>query len=319
MLQNKKPLIVIAGPTASGKTELSINLAKKLNGEIISGDSMQVYKHLDIGTAKITKQEMEGIPHHLIDTIEPTEEYNVQIFQKSSKKIIDDIFSRGKVPIIVGGTGLYIDALVYNYSFIDENNDSKIRDKLWEDYKNFGSDYLIEKLKKVDPDALEIIDLSNTKRLIRALEIWEKNNIKFSELEKDSRTYKESPYDLFYFVITMNREILYDRINKRVDLMFKNGWQNEVENLLASRTATPDLRSMQGLGYRQVLEYLSSKITFEECVDNIKKETRRFAKRQLTWFRKNKDIIWLNKDIKNSNELLEEIIHIYNDKCREEV
>lgn len=319
MLQNKKTLIVIAGPTASGKTELSIKLAKKINGEIISGDSMQVYKHLDIGTAKITKDEMENVPHHLIDIIEPNEEYNVQIFQKNSKKIIEDIYSRGKIPIVAGGTGLYIDALVYNYSFIDEDNDSKIRDKLWEDYYNFGVDYLVKKLQIADPDALNLIDLSNIKRLIRALEISEKNKIKYSELERDSRTEKTSQYDLFYFVITMNRDVLYDRINKRVDLMFENGWLSEVNSLLESGKVLPDFRSMQGLGYREILEFLNSGIPFEECVEKIKQNTRRFAKRQLTWFRKNKDTIWLDKSLKNSEELLEEIIHIYNDKCREEV
>ena len=319
MLQNKKTLIVIAGPTASGKTELSIKLAKKINGEIISGDSMQVYKHLDIGTAKITKDEMENVPHHLIDIIEPNEEYNVQIFQKNAKKIIEDIYSRGKIPIIAGGTGLYIDALVYNYSFVDEDNDSKIRDKLWADYYNFGVDYLVKKLQISDPDALNLIDLSNIKRLIRALEISEKNKIKYSELERDSRTEKTSQYDLFYFVITMNRDVLYDRINKRVDLMFENGWLSEVNSLLESGKISPDFRSMQGLGYREILEFLNSGIPFEECVEKIKQNTRRFAKRQLTWFRKNKDIIWLDKSLKNSEELLEEIIHIYNDKCREEV
>jgi len=319
MLQNKKTLIVIAGPTASGKTELSIKLAKKINGEIISGDSMQVYKHLDIGTAKITKDEMENVPHHLIDIIEPNEEYNVQIFQKNAKKIIEDIYSRGKIPIIAGGTGLYIDALVYNYSFVDEDNDSKIRDKLWADYYNFGVDYLVKKLQISDPDALNLIDLSNIKRLIRALEISEKNKIKYSELERDSRTEKTSQYDLFYFVITMNRDVLYDRINKRVDLMFENGWLSEVNSLLESGKVFPDFRSMQGLGYREILEFLNSGIPFEECVEKIKQNTRRFAKRQLTWFRKNKDIIWLDKSLKNSEELLEEIIQIYNDKCREEV
>lgn len=319
MLQNKKTLIVIAGPTASGKTELSIKLAKKINGEIISGDSMQVYKHLDIGTAKITKDEMENVPHHLIDIIEPNEEYNVQIFQKNAKKIIEDIYSRGKIPIIAGGTGLYIDALVYNYSFVDEDNDSKIRDKLWADYYNFGVDYLVKKLQISDPDALNLIDLSNIKRLIRALEISEKNKIKYSELERDSRTEKTSQYDLFYFVITMNRDVLYDRINKRVDLMFENGWLSEVNSLLESGKVLPDFRSMQGLGYREILEFLNSGIPFEECVEKIKQNTRRFAKRQLTWFRKNKDTIWLDKSLKNSEELLEEIIHIYNDKCREEV
>ena len=300
MLQNKKTLIVIAGPTASGKTELSIKLAKKINGEIISGDSMQVYKHLDIGTAKITKDEMENVPHHLIDIIEPNEEYNVQIFQKNAKKIIEDIYSRGKIPIIAGGTGLYIDALVYNYSFVDEDNDSKIRDKLWADYYNFGVDYLVKKLQISDPDALNLIDLSNIKRLIRALEISEKNKIKYSELERDSRTEKTSQYDLFYFVITMNRDVLYDRINKRVDLMFENGWLSEVNSLLESGKVLPDFRSMQGLGYREILEFLNSGIPFEECVEKIKQNTRRFAKRQLTWFRKNKDIIWLDKSLKNS-------------------
>ncbi len=275
---------------------------------------MRVYKHLDIGTAKIKKEEMQGINHHLIDVIEPKEEYNVQIFQKNALKIIDDIYARGKVPIIAGGTGLYIDALVYNYSFIDENNNSLIRDKLWEEYYAFGNDYLIEKLKKTDPDALEMIDLSNTKRLIRALEICENVNVKFSELERNSRTEKTSPFNLFYFVITMNRDILYDRINRRVHLMFENGWLDEVNSLLKSGVVTPELRSMQGIGYRQILDFLDSEYNYDECVEKIKQETRRFAKRQLTWFRKNKDVIWLDKSTKNSNELLKEILDYYKEK-----
>lgn len=309
-MNNKKPLIIIAGPTASGKTELGISLAKKINGEIISGDSMQIYKHLDIGTAKITKDEMDDIPHHLIDIKDPDEEYNVQLFQENAKKILKDIYSRKKIPIVVGGTGLYIDSLVYDYSFINEDKDNILRDKLWDEYHKFGNDFLIKKLKKIDPDALNVIDLSNTKRIIRAIEICEKSNTKFSELEKNSRTEKESPYNLFYFVITMNRLELYDKINNRVDLMFEKGWLDEVKILLESKIIYPHLRSMQSLGYRQIIDYLNNKLTYEECVDKIKQETRRFAKRQLTWFRKNKDVIWLDKKNNNSEEIISHILNL---------
>ena len=303
MNSTKKPLIVIAGPTASGKTELSISLAKRVNGEIISGDSMQVYKYLNIGTAKITPEEMDGVPHHLIDIIEPAEDYNVQLFQESAKKIIEDIHKRNKVPILVGGTGLYIDSLVYDYSFINESPDNSIRNKLWDEFHKHGSNHIISKLREKDPDSLSHLDLSNTKRIIRALEIIEKNNINFSELEKNSRTEKESPYNLYYFVITMNRDELYDRINKRVDLMFEKGWLDEVKSILESGIASESNSSMQGLGYRQIIQYLKGETGFEECRDKIKQETRRFAKRQLTWFRKNKDIIWLDKNENKFEEI----------------
>ena len=303
MNSTKKPLIVIAGPTASGKTELSISLAKRVNGEIISGDSMQVYKYLNIGTAKITPEEMDGVPHHLIDIIEPAEDYNVQLFQESAKKIIEDIHKRNKVPILAGGTGLYIDSLVYDYSFINESPDNSIRNKLWDEFHKHGSNHIISKLREKDPDSLSHLDLSNTKRIIRALEIIEKNNINFSELEKNSRTEKESPYNLYYFVITMNRDELYDRINKRVDLMFEKGWLDEVKSILESGIASESNSSMQGLGYRQIIQYLKGETGFEECRDKIKQETRRFAKRQLTWFRKNKDIIWLDKNENKFEEI----------------
>ena len=303
MNSTKKPLIVIAGPTASGKTELSISLAKRVNGEIISGDSMQVYKYLNIGTAKITPEDMDGVPHHLIDIIEPAEDYNVQLFQESEKKIIEDIHKRNKVPILVGGTGLYIDSLVYDYSFINESPDNSIRNKLWDEFHKHGSIHIIAKLREKDPDSLSHLDLSNTKRIIRALEIIEKNNINFSELEKNSRTEKESPYNLYYFVITMNRDELYDRINKRVDLMFEKGWLDEVKSILESGIASESNRSMQGLGYRQIIQYLNGEIKFEECIEKIKQETRRFAKRQLTWFRKNKNVIWFDKNKNKFEEI----------------
>lgn len=293
MLEKKIPLIVIAGPTASGKTKTSIEMAKELNGEIISGDSMQVYKGLDIGTAKIKKEEMDGIVHHLIDFIEPQEEYNVQIFQKYAKDLVIDIHQRGKTPFLVGGSGLYIDALVYDYNFLQEDKDNKIRNKLWDEYEKYGNDYLLEQIKEKDPETYEKIDKNNTKRLIRVLEIMEKNQVKFSQTEKDSRMKKESPYDLKYYVINMKREKLYDRINKRVDQMVAEGWLKEVEDLLASGRAQKNYRSMQGLGYKQIINYLDGEMDWDTCLEKIKQETRRFAKRQITWFGKNKDVIWL--------------------------
>lgn len=293
MKKEKNKLIVIAGPTASGKTKLSLEMAKEVNGEIISADSMQVYKHLDIGTAKIKEEEMEGIVHHLIDIIEPAEEYNVQIFQKEAQKLIKDIHKRGKTPLLVGGSGLYIDSVVYDYEFLEEDPNNEIRNRLWEEYEKYGNDYLLEKIKKLDPETYENIDKKNTKRLIRVLEIMEKHGLKFSQTEKDSRRKKESPYDLEYYVIRMKREELYDRINRRVDQMIAQGWLEEVENLLEKNWAKKDYRSMQGLGYRQIIEYLEGQASWEQSVEKIKQETRRFAKRQMTWFRKNKDIIWL--------------------------
>lgn len=293
MKKEKNKLIVIAGPTASGKTKLSLEMAKEVNGEIISADSMQVYKHLDIGTAKIKEKEMEGIVHHLIDIIEPAEEYNVQIFQKEAQKLIKDIHKRGKTPLLVGGSGLYIDSVVYDYEFLEEDPNNEIRNRLWEEYEKYGNDYLLEKIKKLDPETYENIDKKNTKRLIRVLEIMEKHGLKFSQTEKDSRRKKESPYDLEYYVIRMKREELYDRINRRVDQMIAQGWLEEVENLLEKNWAKKDYRSMQGLGYRQIIEYLEGQASWEQSVEKIKQETRRFAKRQMTWFRKNKDIIWL--------------------------
>ncbi len=311
MKKNKKPLVVIAGPTAVGKTELSLRIAKEINGEIISGDSMQVYRNLNIGTAKISKAEMEEIPHHLIDIIDPNEDYNVYNFQDEAKKIIKDIYVRGNIPIITGGTGLYIDSLVYDYSFIEEEKDTKIRDNLWDEYRRLGNEYLVEKLKSKDPDAIKMIDISNTKRLIRALEISEKDNIKFSEREKDSRIDKESQYDLFYFVITMKRNDLYDRINRRVDLMFDNGWVDEVKELINDTPSIVNYRSMQGIGYKQIIQYINKELTYEECLEKIKQNTRRFAKRQLTWFRKNKDVVLLDKSIKTSDEIFNTVIKTF--------
>lgn len=293
MIEKKIPLIVIAGPTASGKTKISIEMAKKLNGEIISGDSMQVYKGLDIGTAKINKKEMDGIVHHLIDIIEPSEEYNVQIFQKHAQALINDIYKRGKTPFLVGGSGLYIDSVVYDYNFLQEDTDNQIRNRLWNEYEKYGNNFLLEQIKEKDPETYEKIDKNNTKRLIRVLEIMEKHQVKFSQTEKDARKKKESPYDLKYYAINMKREKLYDRINKRVDQMIKEGWLKEVEGLLESDHGKKEYRSMQGLGYKQIIEYLDGEMDWATCLEKIKQETRRFAKRQITWFRKNKDIIWL--------------------------
>lgn len=289
----KKPLVILTGPTAVGKTELSIQLAKKINGEIICADSMQVYKYMDIGTAKITKEEMQGVPHYLVDELEPEDDFNVVKFQSLAKKYMDEIYAKGKIPIIVGGTGFYIQSIVYDIDFDKNDADTAYRTRLEELAKEKGAAFLHQMLAKVDVKAAEEIHENNQKRVIRALEFYEKTGKKISEHNETERQ-KESPYNFAYFVLTDDRKILYDRINRRVDIMMEQGLMKEVEAMKA-RGLTRDMVSMQGIGYKELLAYLDGEYTYEAAVDLLKQDTRHFAKRQLTWFRREKEVIWLDK------------------------
>ena len=304
----KPKVIVIAGPTASGKTALSIELAKKINGEIISCDSMQIYKEMDIGTAKVTKDEMQGIKHYLIDIISPTERYTVSDFKKDSEKAIEEILAKGKVPIVVGGTGLYVNSLIYGIEYMDMEFDSKYRDELMQIAESTeGLKKLYDEACKIDSLAMQKISENDKKRIIRVLEIYKVTGKNKTELEILSRE-KGVKYDYRKFAINMEREKLYNRINKRVDIMLSQGLVDEVKNIYEKYDKYPT--AMQALGYKEVVEYLKEKVTYEEMVEKIKQETRRYAKRQMTWFRKNNDYIWLDSDndIQNNvNIILEEI------------
>lgn len=290
----KKPMIVLTGPTAVGKTELSISLAKKINGSIISADSMQVYKYMDIGSAKITKEEMCSVKHYLVDELMPEEEFNIYRFKEMALKALEEIYAEGKIPIIVGGTGFYIQGLLYDIDFSETAADEAYRKEM-EDYagKN-GAHALHELLREVDPESCDAIHENNVKRVIRALEYYHQTGQKISDHNKKERE-KQSPYNFAYFVLNDIRENLYSRIDKRVDLMVEKGLVDEVKRL-KDMGYTPDMVSMQGLGYKEILWYLDNRCTLNEAVETIKQETRHFAKRQLTWFRREKEVVWIDKD-----------------------
>ncbi|MDE7444367.1 MAG: tRNA (adenosine(37)-N6)-dimethylallyltransferase MiaA [Lachnospiraceae bacterium] len=292
-MNQKNKLIVLTGPTAVGKTALSIQLAKRIGGEIVSADSMQVYKYMDIGSAKITKEEMEEVPHHLIDMLEPDEEFHVFRFQEMAKEAIKGIYERGHLPILVGGTGFYIQALVYDIAFGEEEDHSAIRERLENTAREKGSAYLYEYLEKVDPDSAKIIHPNNQKRIIRALEFYELNGTPISEHNKRERQ-KESPYDFCYFVLNDDRKLIYQKIDQRVDEMLAKGLVEEVR-ALKEMGFQKDMVSMQGLGYKEILSYLDGECTLDEAVYLIKRDTRHFAKRQLTWFKRERDVIWIDK------------------------
>ncbi|MGB4661003.1 MAG: tRNA (adenosine(37)-N6)-dimethylallyltransferase MiaA [Mobilitalea sp.] len=303
----KKPLIILTGPTSVGKSALSIALAKAIDGEIISADSMQVYKHMDIGTAKITHEQMQDVPHYLIDELEPNEEFNVVKFQKLTKTYMEQIYQKNKIPILVGGTGFYIQAVLYDIDFTENNSDTTYRTELEELLTEFGADYLHEMLLRVDPASADSIHPNNSKRVIRALEFARLTGDKISEHNELQRC-KESPYQFCYFVLNKDRAKLYETINQRVDLMIEDGLLEEVKGL-ATLGYTRDLVSMQGLGYKELLAYLEGEVTFEEAVEILKRDTRHFAKRQITWFKREKEVIWVNKDDFISDEdLLEHIL-----------
>ncbi len=290
----KRKLVILTGPTAVGKTKLSIELAKRIGGEIISADSMQVYKYMDIGSAKIMPDEMCGIPHHLIDVLEPTEEFDVFRFQKMAKEAMENIYERGRIPVIVGGTGFYIQAVLYDIDFANSQEDSLLRKELEELAQQKGAEVLHEMLREVDPQAAEEIHENNVKRVIRAIEYYRQTGEKISVHNKQQRE-KESPYNFCYFVLNDERAKLYERIEERVDLMVKAGLLEEVENLLAmgcQREST----AMQGLGYKEMIDYLQGKIDLERAVYLIKRDTRHFAKRQITWFKREQDVEWVFKD-----------------------
>lgn len=278
-----KNLVVITGPTAVGKTDISIKLAKEINGEIISADSIQVYKGLDIGSAKITQDEMDGVKHYLIDVLEPTDDFDIYTFKQMAKEAINEIYAKGKVPIIVGGTGFYIQSVLYDVDFEETEVDMEYRKELEVLAKNNGNEYVHKMLEDVDPEYAAGIHPNNIKRVIRALEFYHENNIPLSEHNAEQKE-NESPYNFAYYVLNDDREVLYDRINKRVDLMFEKGLVDEVKALGLDKTN----QSMQGIGYKEVLEYLNDNLSLEETKELIKKNTRHFAKRQLTWFRHEK-------------------------------
>lgn len=303
----KKPkVIVIGGPTASGKTALSIELAKKINGEIVSADSMQIYQEMNIGTAKPSEEEKQNIPHYMLDFVKPDERYSVADYKKDAKKAIRKILSKGKKPIVVGGTGLYIDSLIYEIEYPEIEMDLSYRKELEELIKKEGLEYLYERAKQIDEKAMEKISPNDQKRILRVLEIYHQTGKTKTELEKESR--KEPEFDYKMFAIEMERKILYDRINQRVDKMLQNGLVQEVETIYQRYQEFPT--AMQALGYKEVVEYLDGKVSKEEMIEKIKMESRRYAKRQLTWFRKNKETKWLNGQdsiTHNIHIILEEI------------
>lgn len=301
----KQKVIVIAGPTASGKTALSIELAKKINGEIVSADSMQIYKDMNIGTAKPTIKEMNGIEHYMVDCISPEMRYSVSQYKNDALKAIDEIINKGKIPIVVGGTGLYIDSLIYGIEFQEIEIDVSYRNKLNEMADNGKLDELYDMACKIDAEAMKTISKNDKKRIIRVLEIYKQTGKTKTQQNIESRK-KEIPYNYITFAINMDREKLYDRINKRVDIMIKNGLIDEVQMLLDKYDNIQT--AMQGLGYKEVVEYFDNKITKEEMIDKIKMESRRYAKRQLTWFRKNKEIIWLD-GLKTKEENIQIILN----------
>lgn len=290
----KKPLIVLTGPTAVGKTKLSIALAKAVDGEIISADSMQVYKYMDIGSAKITKEEMEGVPHHLIDVLDPGEDFHVVRFQEMAKQAMEEIYAKGKIPILAGGTGFYIQAVVKDIDFSENTEKSPVREALEKLAEEKGSEFLHERLREIDPPSADKIHANNVKRLIRALEYYQMTGERISD-HNAREAEKESPYNTAYFVLNDVRERLYARIDSRVDEMLKQGLLEEVQKL-ADMGYTKDMVSMQGLGYKEILSYLDHTCTLEEAVYILKRDTRHFAKRQLTWFKREKDVIWVNKN-----------------------
>ena len=290
----KRPMVILTGPTAVGKTELSINLAKMINGTIISADSMQIYKYMDIGSAKIMPHEMQGIKHYLIDELMPEEEFNIYRFKQMAMEALDEIYASGQIPIVVGGTGFYIQGLLYDIDFTKQDADDDYRKQL-EEFANInGAHALHEKLKDIDPVSYETIHENNVKRVIRALEYYKQTNEPISKHNEEEKK-KESPYNFAYFVLNDVRENLYSRIDKRVDIMMDAGLIDEIK-ALKKRGCTRDMVSMQGIGYKEMLKYLDGDYTLEEAVEKVKQESRRFAKRQLTWFRREKDVIWIDKD-----------------------
>lgn len=314
MMTMKKPLVILTGPTAVGKTELSIKLAKQIGGEIISADSMQVYKGMDIGSAKIMPEEMQNIPHYLIDVLSPEEEFHVVRFQEMAKEALEKIYAHGKIPIVVGGTGFYIQALLYDIDFTENEQDQTYRAKLEQLSKEQGAEYLHDMLRAVDPVSAETIHANNVKRVIRALEYYHQTGEPISRHNEEERQ-KTSPYNFAYFVLNDDRPKLYERIDKRVDLMLDAGLVDEVKEL-KNMGYTRNMVSMQGLGYKEILDYFSGEITLDEAIYRIKRDSRHFAKRQITWFKRERDVIWLSKEAYEYQDdaILGEILRILSEK-----
>ena len=312
--EKKKPLIILTGPTAVGKTAASIGLAKAIGGEIISADSMQVYRYMDIGSAKIMSEEMNGVCHHLIDVLEPEEEFNVAVFQKMAKEAMQGIYERGHIPIVVGGTGFYIQALLYDIDFEKGEENTDYREELEAYAKDHGTQALHDRLREVDPKSADAIHANNVKRVIRALEYYHETGTQISEHNEAERE-KESPYQFAYFVLNNVRSHLYERIDHRVDLMMEQGLLDEV-TALKNRGCTREMVSMQGLGYKEILDYLDGKDTLEEAVTILKRDTRHFAKRQLTWFRRERDVRWIQKEEYGYDEekILQAMLEILREK-----
>lgn len=310
----KKPLIILAGPTAVGKTALSISLARAVNGEIISADSMQVYKGMDIGSAKIRPEEMQGVSHHLIDELWPDEAFHVVLFQALAKKYMQEIWERGKVPILVGGTGFYIQAVLYDIDFTENGEDHGYRQELEQLAKEKGAQYLHDRLQEVDPKAAEEIHANNVKRVMRALEYFKETGEPIS-LHNEQEHQKESPYNFAYFVLNEERATLYEKINRRIDLMLEAGLIEEV-TMLKEKGYTRDMVSMQGLGYKEILDYLSGNCTLEEAIYILKRDTRHFAKRQITWMKRERDVCWIQKEAFSSDtqKMLDYMLGIVKEK-----
>lgn len=303
----KKNLLIIAGPTAVGKTEISIKLAKELNGEIISTDSVQIYKYMDIGSAKISKKEMEGVPHHLIDVIDPKIQFSVSEYKEKCLEVMEDIYSRGKLPILVGGTGLYIDSVTCNMNFTESEKDEEYRNYLCDFAEREGNDKLHSMLEDIDNESYNSIHPNNRKRVIRALEVYKLTGKPFSSFKEENKKY-DVPYNIFYYVLNMDRAKLYERINKRVDIMMEKGLIEEV-NKLMDIGLTSNMQSMQGIGYKEIMYYFNGSITLEQAEEMIKQGTRNYAKRQLTWFRKDPRAIFIDKDHLSEGEIINKIIN----------
>ncbi len=310
----KPPLIILAGPTASGKTALSVKLAKRIGGSVISADSMQVYRHMDIGSAKIRPKEMQGVPHYLIDELNPDEEFNIVLFQKLASKYMQEIYAAGRIPILVGGTGFYIQSVLYGIDFSEERASGKIREELTAYAGRYGNEALHRELEKVDAPSANAIHPNNIKRVIRALEFYRQNGYPISEHNQTERQ-KPSPYAFAYFVLNEKREQLYQKIERRVDQMLAQGLLSEVE-ALKNMGCHKGMVSMQGLGYKELLSFLDGERTLPEAVSVLKRDTRRFAKRQLTWFRRERDVIWLDKQEfdYDTDAILERMITILKEK-----
>lgn len=302
-----KDLFILAGPTAVGKTDISIKLAKKLNGEIISADSMQIYKHMDVGSAKVTREEMCGVKHYMIDIVEPSESFNVMRYKNMAQHYIDEIVKKQKLPMVVGGTGLYINSLIFNYSFTEAQVDKNYRNYLQNTAVKKGREYVHDLLKEVDMESYEKLYPNDLKRVIRALEVYKLTGKTIGQFNKENNIY-DIPYNIYYFVLNMDRENLYDRINRRVDIMISNGLIDEVVKL-KSMGYNSSMQSMKGIGYKEILSYLDGYISMNDAIDIIKKGSRHYAKRQLTWFRKDSRVNWVNKDnFKNDDAVADYIV-----------